>query len=219
MPSVALEVSPDGALRLVDHAVEWHDTNASFLSRIRRLSPAVVCIDGPCATNGLRVLPDWSGWDLKATGGVREAERLLAKEGVGLYWTTCGTVTRFDGASRWIARSLLLFEEVRAGAGVPIETHPHGAFRFLRQILGIPPELERKSTREGRTERVQILQAFIQDLDADVLGNHDAVDAAVAALIAALHWLGRTVAFGSATDGGEIRMPAREMPDAFVRER
>jgi predicted nuclease with RNAse H fold len=210
MPSVALHISADGAIAMHRPAVQWHMSNQELWNCVDGLGAAVTCIDGPCDTNGLKLASDWSYWDLGCRGTARAGERALSKQGVGLFWTTHATITGFDGASRWIARSLRLFHENQTAASPRevIETHPHGAFRFLRLAISGSAELTDKRSQEGRDERLETLSAFINDLHDSDLPNHDAVDAACAALVAALHRLGRTASFGTVQDGGEIWMPA-----------
>jgi hypothetical protein len=52
-----------------------------------------------------------------------------------------------------------------------------------------------------------ILRAFIEQLPEAPPASHDEIDALCAALVAGLHRLGLTVAFGSPAEGGEIWMP------------
>ncbi len=186
---------------------EWHSDNDGFWKRAHSAGASIACIDGPCDTNGLRVLPDWASWDPDALGGVRDGERALAAAGVGLFWTTYRTVTRFDGASRWIARSLRLFGD-EARAAKTIETHPHGAFTFLWRSAGRTDVLGKKTSAKGRENRAALLRSLVPDMDEANLPDHDAIDAAAAAVVAVLHGLGRTVAFGTDIGGGRIWMPS-----------
>ena len=209
MPSVSLVLAPDGTIRPHERFVKRHSTNASFWDEAIYVGARIVTIDGPCDTNGLRVRQDWSDWDGSVLGGIRDAERALSREGVGLFWTTHATVTRFDGASRWIARSLRLFEEGPARLGrVPlIETHPHGVFTFLGRALGKSRGLAPKSSEEGRRARLDLLRAFVPELPVEALPDHDAVDAAISALVGVLHLCEWTTPFGSPGAGGQIWMP------------
>jgi hypothetical protein len=219
MPSVCLEVLPTGEVRAPANLLELHRDNESFWRRVRRVRAARIAVDGPCATSGLAVRADWSGWDVSQCGGTRAGERALAADGVGLFWTTHATVIGFDGASRWIARSLRLFEEHRIARdlGRMLETHPHGAFGYLRQTLGHPRAMRPKTTAVGRSQRLNTLKAFIRGLNDKDLPDHDAVDAACAALVGALDLLGLTEAWGTCAEGGEIWMPKPE-PAHFVIE-
>jgi hypothetical protein len=141
-------------------------------------------------------------------GGTRNAEVELARVGVKLYWTTYATVMRFDGASRWIARSLAIYNSPAAPNCSRIETHPHGAFTFMWKALGERAPLPSKTTAPGREARLAILHALIEDLDERELVDHDCVDAAAAALVAALHAIGLTRSYGQPNAGGLIWMPA-----------
>lgn len=206
MPSVGLEWTGD---RIVFRGVENHRSNDDFWARARDLGATLVCIDGPCATNGLRVLPAWAGWDAAARGGSRDGEIELSLVGVGLFWTTHATVTRFTpGASEWIARALRLFDEARGLAIEAIETHPHGAFTLLWRGAGLTTNLPKKTTPGGRAARLAMLRAFVPTLAESAAPDHDAVDACVAALVAILHRLGATRSFGTVTGGGQIWMPS-----------
>lgn len=205
MPSVALHVSADGIISAVHNPVRIHESNADFWNCVNEYSSKLVCIDGPCATNGPRLLEDLSAWDTASENGMREGERELAKRGVGLFWTTKNTVQKFLGASRWIARSLVLFGEQPQIAA--IETHPHGAFTFLWRAFGKTGSPPKKTRAAGRAARLALLQAFISSLDTESLPDHDAVDAACAALVAAFHLMGRTTSFGTVKTGGSIWMP------------
>jgi hypothetical protein len=205
MPSVALEWD-GGGLRFLGLA-EHHD-NADLWRRCRAAGASVVAIDGPCATNGLRVLPGWRGWDLGALGGTRDGELALCAAGVRLFWTTHRTVERFDGASRWIARSLRLFSGPAGGPSVErIETHPHGAFLLLWRRLGQEGAPGHKGRPAGRNARLALLTAFVAGIDGGLLPDHDAIDATCAALVAALHALRATRAYGTEQGGGLIWLP------------
>jgi hypothetical protein len=114
MPSFALRwhgdrFSPD------ENPLVLHRTNRDFWNNVERRDSNVVCIDGPCATNGPRILTasDPWHWDPNAPNGTRACEVALSRKGVNLFWTTQNTVMHFEGASRWIARSLTLFSETQ----------------------------------------------------------------------------------------------------------
>lgn len=205
MPSVALHVSADGIINAVPNPVGIHESNADFWNCVDAYGSKTVCIDGPCATNGPGLLDDLSAWDTASEDGMRQGERELAKRGVGLFWTTKNTVLKFLGASRWIARSLVLFSEQPQITA--IETHPHGAFTFLWRAFGKTGSPPKKTRAEGRAARLAILQAFVPNLQSELLPDHDAVDAACAALVGALHVMGLTNSFGTIETGGSIWMP------------
>ncbi len=209
MPSAALSFR-DGEIRPLDPCVKMHLNNADFLSRVNDLEADIACIDGPCDTNGPTIKDGWIGWDAGPPNSFRDGERQLACEGVSLFWTTAGTVERFEGASRWIARSLRLFKQIEIKA---IETHPHGVFSFLWRWSGNKCKLPRKSTGEGANVRFKILQSFIPSLSPGCCQNdnqhwdHDRIDAICAALVAVLHKLELTRSFGTPDKGGQIWMP------------
>jgi hypothetical protein len=204
MPSFALrwdghEFTP------LDQPLAWHRTNVSFWAEVDRRRANLTCIDGPCATNGPRLLPDLSGWDANGVKGTRGGELELSRHGVNLFWTTQNTVVRFEGASRWIARSLVLFDQEPQHN--KIETHPHGAFTFLWRLFGGQRTPPKKSNAFGRQARLSLLRSFIAGLTDEMVPDHDALDAACAALVAGLHALGLTTAFGTSGNGGQIWMP------------
>lgn len=199
-----------GGLRLLARARPT--TNAEVWAFCRAAGAEILAIDGPCGTAGLRMRPGARGWGACA-GGTRDAERALAREGFALFWTTAATVRRFDGASRWIARSLRLFRDRAAPAGlVRIETYPHAAFAILHAAGGGRGALPVKSSPRGRAARLASLRRFVPGLPDGALPGPDAVDAACVALVAALHRLGATRALGSVRRGGRIWLPRPEAP-------
>jgi hypothetical protein len=188
-------------------AVARARSNADLWAFCRLVGARVLAVDGPCSTAGLRLRADRSGWDLRVRGGVRDAEAALAREGFPLYWTTHATVAGFDGASRWIARSLGLFADPAAPRGLArIETYPHGAFAVLRG----GPRLPAKGTGAGRRARLALLSALVDGLSGEALPDHDAVDACAAAFVGALHRLGLARAVGTVGGGGRIWLPDAE---------
>jgi len=188
--------------------LRWHLTNAAFGGLVQDSHAALTCIDGPCGTNGLRLSDDLKRWEVNGNNGPRAGELALSRAGVHLFWTTENTVQKFDGASRWIARSLVLFSEQPKQP--KIETHPHGAFTFFWRMFGNSGAPPKKSKGSGRQARLAILRSFIPGLTDSMVPNHDAVDAVCAALIAGLHHLGFTKPFGTLNDGGVIWMPDTE---------
>jgi hypothetical protein len=182
--------------------------NADLWAFCREVRARVLAVDGPCGTNGLRLRRDGRGWDLRVRGGVRDGEAALAREGFRLFWTTHATVARFDGASRWIARSLRLFADPGAPRGiVRIEAYPHGSFAVLGRALGARRPLPSKATPAGRAARLSILRRLVGGVAGSTLPDHDAVDAAAAALTGALRRLGMARAVGTAAAGGRIWLP------------
>lgn len=204
MPSFALRLNGSG-IHAIDVPLATHSSNEEFWKRVEVLAPSTVCIDGPCQTNGPRCTQEWHEWDRSSPNGFRNAERALSADGVKLFWTTMNTVLGFDGASRWIARSLRLFSH--PSRAKVIETHPHGVFTFLARAYGWHNSLPRKTTGEGRAARIALLKAFVPNLEADMMPDHDAIDAACAALVAALYCRGEVVSFGTHEEGGLIWMP------------
>jgi hypothetical protein len=207
MPSFALRW--EGGFHPDDQPLVWHTTNDEFRSEVDRRGAILTCIDGPCGTNGPRLRKNcdpWR-WDEDAPKGTRGGELALSRQGINLFWTTQNTVMRFEGASRWIARSLVLFSECPEQR--KIETHPHGAFTILWRLFGGTNTPPKKSKAAGRNARLSLLRSFISGFSDEMVPNHDALDAACAALVAGLHHLELTTAFGTPIDGGQIWMPNR----------
>ncbi len=205
MPSVTISVQPGSRLRIEE--VSWHESNQDFWDLVQRKDASTICLDGPCQTNGPRVLDDWSDWDRQANDGKRLCELQLHRKGVHLFWTTNKTVLYFKGASRWIARSLRLFGRALAFRCKAIETHPHGAFVFLWRRMGGKGRLPNKRSPQGRASRLAILRAFVENVNEEQLPDHDAVDSACAALVAAFYEVGWVESYGDDTQGGRIWMP------------
>lgn len=177
MPSFALRWNRKEFLPC-EEPLRLHLTNAAFWDVVRDSRASLTCIDGPCDTSGLRLSDDHKRWEPTVAGRIREGELVLSRAGVNLFWTTQNTVMKFDGASRWIARSLVLFSEQPGQQ--KIETHPHGAFTFLWRMFGNWGTPPKKRKNPGRQARLAILRSFIPDLTESMVPNHDAVDAACA---------------------------------------
>ena len=207
MPSFALRWNRKEFLPC-EEPLRLHLTNAAFWDVVRDSRASLTCIDGPCDTSGLRLSDDHKRWEPTVAGRIREGELALSRAGVNLFWTTQNTVMKFDGASRWIARSLVLFSEQPGQQ--KIETHPHGAFTFLWRMFGNWGTPPKKRKNPGRQARLAILRSFIPDLTESMVPNHDAVDAACAALVAGLHCLELTTPFGTVSESGAIWMPDTE---------
>lgn len=205
MPSFALQIR-NGQLVLPNNPLMLHRTNQDFWRRVTKLNAVLACIDGPCGTNGPRVIDGFSGWAKDGVHGTRDAEVELYREKVGLFWTTQNTVMKFKGPDRWIARSLRLFSEQPNVE--KIETHPHGAFLFLWRSLGQDGKPPEKSKPAGQAARYAILKKFLPTLTREMVPDHDAMDAAGASLVAALHRLGLTKSYGTVQNGGLIWMPS-----------
>ena len=153
-------------------------------------------------------------WNREAHQGRRSAEIALSQARINLFWTTQKTIMEFEGSSRWIARSLVLFSEGQEKT--MIETHPHGAFTFLCRMLRSKEALPSKRSKEGRKVRLDLLQSFIPELRDDMVPNYDAMDAVCSSLVAGLHKLGLTKAYGDPTEGGQIWLPDTEVLQTFV---
>jgi len=115
----------------------------------------------------------------------------------------------------------VIFDEVDAGIGGAVAEVVGRKLATLarhRQVLCIThlPQIAafadhhfavEKTTAEGRAQRLDLLGRLIDDLDPAVIGDHDAVDAACAAVMAALYAIGYVKSFGEQADGGKVWMP------------
>jgi hypothetical protein len=88
-----------------------------------------------------------------------------------------------------------------------MEVYPHGAFVVLWNALGGRGGLPAKGTRAGRRARLALLATLVPGLSPRDLPDHDAVDAAAAALVAALRRLGLARSVGTIRGGGRIWLP------------
>lgn len=204
-PLVSATVDEEGALSL--EKVGTFTALRELLAHDYMKRASLLVIDGPCGANGITLRRDRSGFEYGDVDGRREAETALCARGIRLFWTTRNTIAAFDGAARWIARSLALFRSLNEAGRLAIETHPHAVYFLLRRQCGCERPLPRKTSRAGRDERLRILQTFAPQLDPGQLPDHDSLDAAAAALLAVLHDAGLTRAFGSEATGGVIWVP------------
>jgi len=214
MPSFALNW--DGKFSPAANPLSWHKTNDDFHSEANARDATLVCIAGPAGTNGPRLKKE-SGtysWDTSEIGGNRDAELALSQEGVKLFLTNQNTVRTMEAASRWVARSLVLFSMLPEHRR--IETHPSGAFTYFSRLLSPNRHLTPRKETAGHLKRVEILQAFIPELTSEILKNREVTYAVCAAFIAGLHQLGFTTPFGSYQSGGRIWLPDIEKLGSLV---
>ena len=207
-PVLELIGNADGTLSL--GRIEMCATLQQFQQLGWAMSADRLIIDGPCKTNGIALLNPPTNWNFSVVSpGFRVAEQQLAQMGVGLFWTTLATLRGFDGASRWIARSVQLFSQLLANPALTnrcIETHPHAVFVIMARALagGLLPK---KKTLPGRNQRLALLRGFVPGLQENLLPTHDHVDAAAAALLGALQFSNCALALGNANNGGQIWIP------------
>lgn len=104
--------------------------------------------------------------------------------------------------------------QVAADAKI-IETHPHAAFTMLWRACGRTDPLPKKTRQIGQDARIAMLKTFILQLDEKELNrDHDRIDAACAALVAAFQLLKLNRAFGTAENGGQIWVPDHALFEA-----
>jgi predicted nuclease with RNAse H fold len=206
-PCARLDVGDGGRLRWT--GAESFTSLTCLLAHQWLRDASVIAIDGPVRLCGARVNDARTGFVYDAPR-VRPAERALSRMGIKLFWTTRPTLEHFDGAARWIARSLILFQDLAKCTAITapaIEIHPHGVFVVLNQTLHGDDDLPKKTKQEGRARRLEILRRYVADLADDALPDHDTVDACGAALMAALHGARASVGIGDDAEGGRIWIP------------
>jgi hypothetical protein len=95
-----------------------------------------------------------------------------------------------------------LYQGLAAAGHSPIEVYPHAGFRALAGAM-LPP----KRTIAGLRERVELLRREGVDGVGMQLWSHDAVDAALAALLAVRAHEGTAIPVGCGHDRSAIWMP------------
>ena len=204
-PFPAVELAGDGRrLRFV--AKRDFETLTAFREWVDERRPTRLMIDGPCAVRGASLSAERNEW-VYGEMTTRLAERRLSADKIPLFWTSEGTLRAFGGASRWIARSLALFEDLERKDGrQALETYPNGVFVRLARLHWPGMPLARKSGSEGRGQRLALLRAYVDDLQ-DQLRTHDDIDAAAAALMGGFVEVGEVDELGAADEGGIIYLP------------
>lgn len=105
----------------------------------------------------------------------------------------------------WIRVGLRLFAELRDAGRDAIEVFPYAGFRLLAGGSPLP----KKTSRAGRARRIELLgQAGIRERTMAAWG-HDALDAALAALIAQGASLGGSFRVGCGHDDSAIWLPSK----------
>jgi predicted nuclease with RNAse H fold len=206
-PVICLEGLSGGQLRLTE--VKECLTLDEFIGLALVKSAETIVIDGPCKANGMDLNSDHTGF-VYPDPGFREAERILSRMGIKVFWTTENTLRNFDGAARWIARSLLLFDLLGSDdsfSNKVIETHPHAVFSMLQRFHFPNRRLDLKKTESGRQQRIRLLRLYIDGLNENDLTDHDHVDSCGAALLGVLHKAGMAIPVGSEDKGGLIWIP------------
>ncbi|MEZ4318756.1 MAG: DUF429 domain-containing protein [Myxococcota bacterium] len=204
LPFPAVLLARGATLELED--VRTFTSLRAFREWVEAVDPTGLAIDGPCGAVGIALDAERRRFVFDAPD-TRPAERELVKAGIRLFWTTRKTVESFDGAARWIARSLVVFEDLRSAGRDPVETHPHGVFEMLRRADPDADGLAAKTSADGRRQRLALLAAHLPGLEGARLPDDDFVDAAAAALLAALRDEGRARPYGSVERGGQIWLP------------
>jgi predicted nuclease with RNAse H fold len=102
----------------------------------------------------------------------------------------------------WMATGIELFGVLRAAGHDPVEAYPYGGFRLLAG-----ERLPKKTTREGRAARAQLLRSAGVEVDG-LERSHDFLDAALVALVARQRSLGTARVATCGHDQSGIWLPA-----------
>lgn len=155
------------------------------------LGEATVAIDAPGGPSERRHLAD----DRVAAKfrPARCAEVALRLAGVAVAWVAPGPD---DPVPPWMQVGFDVWTAVGPGA---LEVFPFGAFTAL---LGRRPA--NKLTVTGRRQRLSVLAGELVLPDTAAAWGHDAIDAAVAAVVAAHHVDGRAVRVACGCEGGSV---------------
>lgn len=108
----------------------------------------------------------------------------------------------------WMSAGFELFRRLRQAGHDPIEVYPYGAFRYLNGLQPLP----RKQTDDGIRARIDLLEKRGVGVTARAMSSHHAVDALLAALIAADRSEGTAERVTCDHDGSAIWLPARHEP-------
>lgn len=128
---------------------------------------------------------------------VARCNEIAAGEQLGV-WVPWVTPT-LDVAPEWMRTGFAVWDALRAVGHEPLEVYPAGCFWLLNRRRWPP----KKSTREGRTARLELLRPFV-DVD---LASHDLIDAVMAAVVA--RGPSRAITHrGESCDGSSIWFPA-----------
>jgi predicted nuclease with RNAse H fold len=119
-------------------------------------------------------------------------------------WVPWVTPVAGGAVPRWMEVGFQLYEELTAHGHAPIEVFPHAGFKLLAG--GRPPN---KATVAGARARVGLLAAQGVGAQWIHLWTHDALDAALAALLALGAHDGTAVPVGCGHDDSAIWIPNR----------
>jgi predicted nuclease with RNAse H fold len=107
----------------------------------------------------------------------------------------------------WMRAGLELFQALSAAGHNPVEVYPHAGFRLLAGTR-LPP----KRKRAGLDARAALLQREAVATDGLRPWSHDALDAALAAVLAARMHEGTAMPVGCGHDRSAIWIPATPAP-------
>ena len=178
---------------------------------LRRLRPDVVAIDSP---------PDWG-----VRGASRKAERDLRALGVQCFYTPSDPVLREHPFYRWMIEGHQAFAAARRagyacflGLGEPsaraLEVFPHGVAVALDGRLP-PPGTTRRAGAKRRWRTAVLSRAGV---DVESLRSLDAVDAALAALMAVIVAEGGDWFWVGEPDEGCIVLPGVRPAGPYPRD-
>jgi len=179
----------DGRLLLPNESAELKSVTASATA---------VAIDAPAA---LSTAPHADDTSLSPKFRVaRCCEIALGRE--HRVWVPWVTPMAGGTVAGWMRVGFRLYAELAANGHTPIEVYPHAGFRILAGRA-----LPKKSTFAGVRERIALLRAQGVVAEWMQLWSHDALDAALAALLALRAHDGTATPVGCSHDGSAIWVP------------
>jgi predicted nuclease with RNAse H fold len=167
--------------------------DADILALARRWRPRYLAIDAPLSLpQGMCCLEESCPCAPASPDGLKAAERVLLKEGIGLFRTTKRSIIK---AMVYRAMRLRRALEER-GYGV-MEVYPHAS--KVRLFGRLVPKKTTKASRQWLRERLEALVPGLPEHRHPL--SHDELDAIVAAYTAYLRGRGQAEAVGDREEG------------------
>lgn len=161
-------------------------TDEDILNYIRKHQPVIVAIDAPLGfPKGLCCLEESCPCKPEHPFKGRLCERELARCGIGSYYTTKRSIIK-----SMVYRAVALRRTLENREATVLEVYPYAS---KVRLFGRP--IPKKTSPEGITFLQQKLSRLIKGIPLD-RGNHDLLDAIVAAYTACLHCRGETESVG-----------------------
>jgi len=188
-PSAFAVLDDQGSLRDLGLAREDGD----ILALARRWRPRYLAIDAPLSLpQGMCCLEESCPCAAASPDGLRAAERVLLKEGIGLFRTTKRSIIK-----AMVYRAMRLRRALEERGCAVVEVYPYAS---KVRLFGRP--IPRKTTKAGRQwlhERLERLVPGLAEHGRPL--SHDELDAIVAAYTAYLHGQGQAEAVGDPREG------------------